>query len=504
MKPTIEQQRVIDFSSNLNRSIKLIAFAGTGKTTTLIQIANELDQQGKRGLYLAFNKVMAEEALTKFKKEKLDSVSCSTFHGLAYRSIPEWLREKLNRPTLLPKDIVEKFGLNDLKKNIYCINKKNSLLTIGLMVLDSIKFFCMSNDHSVKIEHVTKALTENGLRDLPEEIQMRIMKVAEAIWMDALDPNGIYGVTHDYYLKWWVLTKPKLDFDYFLMDESQDADGLILDVLERQEGCTIYVGDPHQQIYAFRGAKNILQNLDYQAFYLQQSFRFGQEVADLANLCLKNLLDESKELKGLSSKQCTVSLMPKNYSYNDLDAIVCRTNGNAFEYFFEIQEQIGDSGKNIELEIDFEKSMNLFKGILTLKSGKKPKCPELESFNSFSELMEHLKIYKEVESANTDLATYVDLSSRYSMEDLEQALKAKENRKKDRGVITICTAHKSKGLEFDKVLLAPGFNYEIFGDTVRISDDEARLIYVAITRAKSCLFYDGIEDLIKFLKGKKI
>ena len=65
-KPTSEQQRAIDKATRLKTSFKLIAFAGTGKTTTLIHCSSALQQLGKLGLYLSFNKKMAGEANQKF------------------------------------------------------------------------------------------------------------------------------------------------------------------------------------------------------------------------------------------------------------------------------------------------------------------------------------------------------------------------------------------------------------------------------------------------------
>ncbi|WP_367112024.1 hypothetical protein [uncultured Psychrobacter sp.] len=52
---TLEQNNAIKLSST-NQYVKMIAYAGAGKTSTIVLIAEKLVSQGKRGLYLAFNK----------------------------------------------------------------------------------------------------------------------------------------------------------------------------------------------------------------------------------------------------------------------------------------------------------------------------------------------------------------------------------------------------------------------------------------------------------------
>ncbi|MBP0656307.1 ATP-binding domain-containing protein, partial [Mycobacterium tuberculosis] len=68
----------------------------------------------------------------------------------------------------------------------------------------------------------------------------------------------------------------------------------------------------------------------------------------------------------------------------------------------------------------------------------------------------------------------------------------------------ITTVHKAKGREWDNVLLADDFEGRSFSEDmlqrVKINGDpEARLLYVAITRAKRGLYGAYIEPLIKFL-----
>src|SRR5690606_16040469 len=74
-----EQEIIYDAASEMgpDGNLKVIAFAGAGKTTTLEGIARVKPQ---RGIYLAFNRANAQEA-----KRRLALTRCtaSTFHALA-------------------------------------------------------------------------------------------------------------------------------------------------------------------------------------------------------------------------------------------------------------------------------------------------------------------------------------------------------------------------------------------------------------------------------------
>ena len=82
-------------------------------------------------------------------------------------------------------------------------------------------------------------------------------------------------MTHDGYLKLWQLSVPNLVREYgvdcILLDEGQDLSGAMLDVFLHQQCARIIVGDPHQQIYQFRGAINAMDSVDpTHTFYLTQ------------------------------------------------------------------------------------------------------------------------------------------------------------------------------------------------------------------------------------------
>ena len=59
-------------------------------------------------------------------------------------------------------------------------------------------------------------------------------------------------------------------WDVLLIDETQDLSPAIVDILKKATSCAkIFVGDPNQQIYSFRGAINAMPMIEADCtFYL--------------------------------------------------------------------------------------------------------------------------------------------------------------------------------------------------------------------------------------------
>ena len=93
---------------------------------------------------------------------------------------------------------------------------------------------------------------------------------------------------HDGYLKLYQLSNPFLAYDCILLDEAQDINpvtaAIVFAQARPQENRTqkpaaiILVGDGHQQIYSFRGAKDTLKRFSAaRTHYLTRSFRFDNK-----------------------------------------------------------------------------------------------------------------------------------------------------------------------------------------------------------------------------------
>lgn len=481
-KATYEQAIAID-NARLGQSFKVIAYAGTGKTTTLQMISDAMPE--RRGMYLAFNKAIAGEAQNKFHR----NVDCRTFHSLAFRSVPRGVTDKLRLPRLSPSFVAKEYRLEPitLRRMMGGRYEKYVLMPSRLasLVANAVSYFCSTSSQYPAPRHIQ---APNWLHpDDIIELQNHLYPAVERRWLESIDQNHQAGIGHDIYLKLWALSEPNIPTDYVLFDEAQDADPLMLGILLRQKNTqVIYVGDAHQQIYAWRGAINAMQQLPLAESRLTTSFRFGETIADVANALLGGL-NETVPLLGNPNQKSSVVNKPHTKMR---DAILCRTNARAMELLLAGLVH----GDKVSLQADHQKLNRFVDAASLLKQGKRvTDVPELAWFNSWHDVHEYCET-----NEGSDIKPLVKLVDDHGTDPLKKAL-AKITPLEQADYV-ISTAHKAKGLEWNRVHIEDDYQFKINGLEHKISDEELRLLYVACTRAKVSLNIHHLYDLIQQLK----
>lgn len=567
--PTQEQENAIAQAIKLE-NYKVIAYAGTGKTSTLVMISHILGRMmNKKGLYLAFNKSIATEAQSKFDK----SVLCKTFHGLAYVNVPKYLSSKIKNQRIYPKEMAKRYHLRDenikysasyLKKVKECSDEKyNEIRNKGSnrfvsaqfkmqMINDAITQFCKSDSKQVSSEHFKE------LNWLDEETYSKLVNallpIAIKHWNALIGDNDL-SIPHDIYVKYWALTEPQITgFDYIMMDESQDMDKLMAKLLSNQKVPVIYVGDSNQSIYGWRGAINTLKQLDLPEVRLTKSFRFGEQIAHHANLLLA-LLGETQPLVGhepISSK--VIVDHPESVP---VDAILCRTNKGAFYEL--VTQSKAFPERRFALLADVAEIKNWMNGARSLMKGDPVYHPDLVCFANWVDVIE----YSELNKADNGFQYMVRLLEQFN-NDFDEVFAVLDMISTDveSADCVICTVHKAKGLEWDNVLISDDFELSLMTDkfdgtgkskeddesevylenwnalpfpsglklypfgyrqeflesrlgslsvlnnkmafqkyrVTEMNDEEIRLLYVAVTRAKQNLYAASLSDLFILLE----
>lgn len=485
---TPEQELIVCHNLENRQTMKINAYAGTGKTTTLIAYAAK--RMDESFLYIAYNKSIQTHAEKIFPP----NVKCQTIHSIAYAKIGRQYEGHLGNLRL--KSIV------DLIQNRPLIGEKgrtiNTLYIRARFIYNTINNFISSADPQITDEHVENLSTDDANSQLVLTAQEKNNLATDArfIWsiMKTIrDTRAL--MTHDGYLKLYQLTKPQIQlYDCLFVDEAQDLTPAVTDIVNNQRISKILVGDKHQQIYAFRGAVNAMTKIDSTVtYYLTKSFRFGFDIAFLSNLILQKFCNEKKYLVGNNKPSYLDGRSASTeQTTSEQKAYLFRTNYHLFNCATQL---IIDKGlKNVGFVggregMAFDKILDIYYLWLDPEERRQKnyqiKDAQIQSFASFKALE---KFTQDVGDAELMGKIKLVLLHGHSISSKIKQLYEKSCTDVTQAEIVLSTAHKAKGLEFPIVILNDDFlprPNEKPIDQLPIDRyrEDFNILYVAATRA---------------------
>jgi len=344
---TEEQKKIITSS---DKHLVVVANAGTGKTTTIIEkikylLDNKLTEASKIML-TSFSRVAASELYEKAVKSvglfAANSMQIGTIHSICYKVI----MENLNFLNIKNIDIKSESYLTAVvynrHSNIYSTKKE--------IAKDVAKYRKYLFDKEYPKEVGDDRF--NAIHDCQQILEAE----GKFLYDDLLLKTIELFTKHPEIRREW-----QNKFEWIITDESQDnskPQWEIIELLINDKTNTVVIGDAKQNIYQFRGCSYIFledyrKKMNAKVLPLTQTFRFGQSFADLSNKVIDNLeLDDTykkhtvtkverntkPEFKRLSSIEQTVDVVERvkeflesGYSYKDMN-VVYRYNKEAIPF----------------------------------------------------------------------------------------------------------------------------------------------------------------------------
>lgn len=485
-KPTSEQERIFTFIKKRPENILIKAFAGAGKTTTIVQAVN-LIPSDKSIMFLAFNKHIQEELKTKLP----EYVRCYTTYGLGVSAIKRKYGDKIQFDEFKLDKIIQKkakmWKLNDEfdddeSKSIY-LNNLKKLVNLCKLTL------------TLKPDYVPYIAEKYGITISKTRDIKRVLKILD----DSTRDRSTFDYSDMIYLpavdnSIWMFPQ-----DYVFVDEVQDLNRCQIRIVEKilkkdrttgkLIGRLISVGDYFQGIYGFAAADD-------------KSFQWFEKFPNTKTLplsvsfrCSKNVIKKAQEIvpeiKALDNAPDGVvrdgDVLSEAQSG---DFVLCRTTMPLVKLFFEFLSQHKKAiikGSDIGLQlIDLIGKIN-----------------NLEKLKSFWE-HELLMFRKDLKSSG--ILNPIEHSAYSTLEDKVNTLlflsrfadSISDLKLKIRTIFTdeiegIClsTVHKIKGLEANRVFI-------VRPDLLPLQNvkswqylQEKNLEYVAYTRARLELIFDN-------------
>lgn len=420
----VYRDHVYKIKFNKNDILAIKSVAGSGKTTTLLELSKI--HNTKKILYIAFNKSLITEIRSKIQEKSLRNLFPTTFDAL--------MRDVFINKTGIEPNIV------DLKPQTlphimsWFVNKP---YRIKNYYISNFKKFCNQTKYS--------DINEFSKKVLGGDKKLLINMWEQTLTHDLITFDSIRKMVE---MNHWCRDYLDNKYDMIFIDESQDFDNTMLKILlEDTTIPKIFVGDPKQAIYEWKGCINAFDKLPESALTLEfySTFRVGSPACDE----IRNKFDS-----------CWMISKSKNETHLKYDIVPT----SKYVYLFRSWKNLLKTAQNIsniwiynyDVQIEFIKKLHAKLQISNLDE---------DELNEFSD----------------DLPKFL---LKLSLEELEKIINDIEGNMvpKNMCMVEMYTIHSYKGLESDII--------RIFNDIdIR---NEQNLYYVALTRGMKEIILDNV------------
>lgn len=421
--------------TSINGYFLVIAGAGSGKTSVIIYrtlYLLHLNISPKKILIITFTRKAMNEIRERIKPilSNYKDIYIETFHSLAYKFLKKFSKNK--HFTIMDANIT----LNLIKKSPFYLKALN---------------ICSAD---ILINFISKPFTDNFVTNLLKPLNRFDKKILINFYEDIQNfkkKENLYNFDDlmAEYLKLLKLNLIPKFFDYIMVDEYQDTDKIQVNILKiLSKNCNLMVvGDDYQSIYSFKGG--LIDNI----------LNFSNEFKNVSTTVLNINYRSSKPIVELSNE------FAKTLKFCFKKTVLANCQSN-------LKKPVLHIFKTHKDEIVF--ISNKIKNLLA----SNPTMTIAILFRNYLYMEYFIQLFKKFH-LSFNIAYNPFLESVFNVKNFNNDSQ-----------ITFSTIHSSKGLEWDYVfipLLLDGIIPTSVGTNIDI-EEEKRLFYVAITRAKMYLY----------------
>lgn len=488
-----------------NETTIYVASAGTGKTTTLMNLlTNCLEKTNpKKICFTTFTKAGAQEAIDRALIKNPNYVlsdfeGFSTLHALCYRRVPR--KQMLNNEDY--KLLSELTG--------YSITGNTAYDSSGMMYYNNTGdrvLYYNSLGRNLKISSQEVLNLQIGAKMTADQLDD-----FNKFYIEYKQQKNKYDFTDQ--LEQYLAQNIPPDFDYVFIDEAQDLSPLQWDVVDfvSQRATKIFIaGDDKQSIFKFAGGDpSSLIHRKGKRIVLDTSYRLPSTILKYAEKIASRI--EEKQDYSVESKNKN-GHVEHVHSLGEIDMsegtwfLLCRNKSllPIFEHELMRKRQLFvSSSPNSLFNEEQIKFILLWEQI---RRGYKFKAIDLKKlyhnylptgsvvkrgFKKQLDLMPDDEMFgKEELIDNFGLVSTAKWDTIFRLPEFtkEVLLHAESQNKLDKSTnIEINTIHATKGREADNVVILPDMSGITYKGMLKDEDNEHRVFYVAATRAKQKLY----------------
>ncbi|GEM_PF-572736 len=532
--PTPEQQRLIEaIKAKDLKSIGIEAGPGCGKSSTLVLLSQYVTDKGQM---TCFGADIRKDLNEKLKDSNFDA---KTFNSIAWSTMRKELKNRIGRQPTFDEMGADGAKYKKLAAKAFEGDYFNDYGISALLIpdnckYDAIKFMdelvvktqvTMTNntdikalvrlidqydfepsvdiEDDIKAEAINDEIKNFGLDNLQAFMSLGEKVIETELWMTFTDQV--------YYTVKWNLRPWQTQ--YLFIDEAQDISEMELRLLSkcvRNGGYVVIVGDPSQSIMNFKGAmpgsfQRVIKYFNATVFPLSATFRCPRRVVRLANMVkpsLQPFFDKEGVIEYKHPDTLTEVIKTRNENDGEI-AIIARTTAPLVRMCLDLigadipATVLGrDIGKQLTRLLDkvADTTGYTFNNLIdTIQKYKlmhvermTKKMMDEKEIEAFADTLDALRVIVERHTASSHHHPATNL------DDLKSRINDLFTEVKDAGshIIKLMTAHKSKGMEFDTVILYDDFRISKVANEPRVTAnpiDETYVWFVAVTRTKNRL-----------------
>lgn len=505
--PSPYQQTFFDWIETGTGSAVVEAVAGAGKTTTALE---GFARMRGRVVYVVFNNKNAKEARQKIADRGITHVDAKTFHsvgmGALLRAFPQLKGRDPDEKKVLRicEALVEESGRRELVGLEPAVAK---IVSMAKQRGIGVRGICDLGDQAAWEEMVDHFALDDALPEGQEHMVAQVTKMAQICLRRSIEDTESFDYDDMIYvplhrdLRVWA-------YDWVVVDEAQDTNPtrrmLARKLMYGRGARLVAIGDSHQAIYGFTGTDN--DSLEQ----IARDFRCTRLPLTITYRCPKTVVEVAHQfVSHIQAADSAPEGRVVRYRYEDLmqhiqlgDAVLCRFNKYLVTLVFKlIRQGVAAKIEGRAIGQGLAKLAGRWKSIRTLtaletklvdhrerevaKARAKDDERRIEEINDRHETMMVL-IERAREQKIADVAGLQTMILSLFADDIGEG----------RAMVTLCSVHRSKGLEWDRVHIL-GLQEVMPARCSREwqMDQEVNLQYVATTRAKDTLhLVSGIRE----------
>lgn len=498
IKPTAQQQAILDELLSGVSSVAIIARAGSGKTSTILMIVDQEANMDRNAeiVVCAYNKAIADEV-----KEKLiarghtsRNVQATTIHAMGFGVLRFFL-----------KDVkVDAKKVSKLISNAHPASPEYEGCTrwpgqvekmVRVAKQSGVGFF---DDMHIRDRNVWYDLAAHfDINDLESGVDMdEVVTAAQVIYHKSLMIES--EIDFDDMILFPLIKNIRIKYqkDLLIIDEAQDL-SRVRQALARKflkpGGRMVIVGDDRQAIYGFSGAdaealSNITKVMQAKVFPLSVSWRCPKKVIEEAQRLVPDIQAAPNAIDGevLRAAELREDIGPGS-------AILCRNTAPLITEAYKLIK----AGKGAKVE-----GRDIGKGLIDLINRWKVKTIHmlLSRLDAYRDREMQKAVAKGQDQKAEGIADKCDTISIVCQVCLEKGKTTVDSVREFiesifdddvKGCIVLATYHRSKGREWPNVYLLE-HSFRCPSKMARLpwqKEQEDNLAYVAITRAQERLIY---------------